>query len=77
MKKTIENLLKVKSLMSMAAIAMFIWLVVTKTISGEQAMTIISMVFTAYFVHTAVNKQAPSEESESELNEEEINKRIL
>ena len=54
------NLLKVKSLMSLGAIAMFIYLVVTHTINGEQAMTIISMVFTAYFVHTANKKDEPT-----------------
>ena len=52
----IAKLFKVKSLMSMAAIAMFIYLTVSGVINGEQAMTIIAMVFTAYFVHTANKK---------------------
>ena len=63
MKEAIINLLKIKSLMSIGAIAMFIFLTVTKTISGEQAMTIISMVFTAYFVHTANKKDGAEKET--------------
>ena len=53
----IAKLFKVKSLMSMAAIAMFIYLTVSGVINGEQAMQVIAMVFTAYFVHTANKKK--------------------
>lgn len=61
----VAKLFKVKSLMSIAAIAMFIYLTVSGVINGEQAMTIIAMVFTAYFVHTANTKDADKKDDET------------
>ncbi|MBQ0165349.1 MAG: hypothetical protein KBS75_09175 [Bacteroidales bacterium] len=50
MKKALIKLLKVKSLFSLAAIAMFIFLCVTDRITGEVAMGTISAIITYYFV---------------------------
>ena len=45
----LTNLLKIKSLWSLAAGAMFIYLTVTGGISGEVALTIITAIVTYYF----------------------------
>lgn len=50
MKEALIKLLKIKSLFSLAAIAMFIFLCVTDRITGEVAMGTISAIITYYFV---------------------------
>lgn len=46
---TINNLLKIKSIWSLGALAMFIFLTVTDRISGETALAIITTIITYYF----------------------------
>ena len=48
-KDAIINLLKVKSLWSLVAAAMFIYLTVTGGISGEIALTVVTAITTYYF----------------------------
>lgn len=49
MKNALLNLLKCKSLWSITSMAMFIYLTVTGKISGEIAMSVITMVATYFF----------------------------
>lgn len=46
---SILNLIKVKSIWSIGALAMFIYLTVTDKISGEVALAIITSIVTYYF----------------------------
>lgn len=47
--QNLVNLLKVKSLLSLGCLAVFVYLAITGAISGDTAITIISIVFTFYF----------------------------
>jgi len=49
MKNVLTNLFKVKSVMTLTVAAGLIWGFVTGVISGEQFMTVATMVFTFYF----------------------------
>lgn len=50
MREALVKLLKIKSLFSLVAMAMFIYLCVTDRITGEVAMGTISAIITYYFV---------------------------
>lgn len=49
MKDTLKNLLKIKSIVTIAVLAMFIFGVISGKLGGEQIMTITSVVITFYF----------------------------
>jgi len=49
MLETIKNLLKIKSLWSMVAMGVFVFLTITHTISGEIAMATVTAIVTYYF----------------------------
>lgn len=49
MKNVLKNLLKIKSLVTMAVTGVFIYCVITGQLSTEQIMVIVTMVITFYF----------------------------
>lgn len=53
MKKIIENLLKIKSIITLVILFVFIYCVVNNVITPENIMVIISMVITFYFAKKA------------------------
>ena len=55
-KEALINLLKVKSIWSLVAGAMFIYLTVTHSIDGEVALTIITAIVTYYFTKNEEKK---------------------
>lgn len=55
MKDSIKNLLKIKSIVTIAVLAMFIFGVITGKLGGEQIMTITSVVITFYFASKGGN----------------------
>lgn len=55
MKKIIQNLFKIKSIVTIAVLAMFVYGVVTGLLGGEQIMTIVSIVITFYFAQKGGN----------------------
>lgn len=61
----LKNLLKCKSLWSLTAMAMFIYLVVSKGISGEIAMSVVTMIVTYFFT-----KKEDPEKTENKENYE-------
>ena len=48
-KKNIANLIKVKTLVTMAVVAVFAFLALTGRIGGDNVMVIVSMVVSFYF----------------------------
>lgn len=46
---TIKNLLKIKSLVTLVVLGMFVYGVITGLLGGEQIMTVVSIVITFYF----------------------------
>lgn len=53
MKKILQNLLKIKSIITLVILFVFIYCVINKVISPENIMVIISMVITFYFAKNA------------------------
>lgn len=63
MKEAFINLLKVKSIWSLTAAAMFCYLTVSGKISGEIAMSLITAIVTYYFT----KKEEPKAEDQPEI----------
>ena len=55
MKKSFQNLLKIKSIVTLGVLAMFIVGVITGKLGSEQIMTITSVVITFYFTKGGSN----------------------
>ena len=53
MKKIIQNLLKIKSVITLVILFVFVYCVLQRIISPENIMVIISMVITFYFAKNA------------------------
>lgn len=53
MKKIFENLLKIKSIITIVILFVFVYCVINHVISAENIMVIISMVITFYFAKNA------------------------
>lgn len=53
MKKNLENLLKIKSIITIVILAVFVYCVLNRLISSENIMIIVSMVITFYFAKKA------------------------
>lgn len=53
MKKIFENLLKIKSIITIVILFVFVYCVINHVISPENIMVIISMVITFYFAKNA------------------------
>ncbi len=53
MKNIIKNLLKIKSIITIVILFVFVYCVINKVISAENIMVIISMVITFYFAKNA------------------------
>lgn len=49
MKKILENLLKIKSLVTIAVVAVFVWCAVTGGLTTENIMVVVTMIITFYF----------------------------
>ena len=66
MKKVIQNIFKVKSLMSLACIGLLWYCTVTGKIEGSDAFSVILMVFTYYFNKKDEDDSPPPSYTESE-----------
>lgn len=53
MKNVFKNLLKIKSIITIVILFVFVYCVINKVISAENIMVIISMVITFYFAKNA------------------------
>lgn len=53
MKNIFKNLLKIKSIITIVILFVFVYCVINKVISAENIMVIISMVITFYFAKNA------------------------
>lgn len=53
MKKNFSNLIKIKSIITLVILFVFVYCVVNKVITAENIMVIISMVITFYFAKNA------------------------
>ena len=61
---TLKNLFKIKSIVTLAVLAMFVYGVITGLLGGEQIMTIVSIVITFYFAQKGGSNGNSSIDSE-------------
>ena len=68
MKDSLKNLMKIKSIVTLAVLAMFVYGVITGLLGGEQIMTITSVVITFYFATKGGNNNG-SDSTNSQLSD--------